>query len=156
MPPDSNVSPSDVAVLPQPVGCTNFKLRQLTRRVTQHYDRHLALSGLRTTQYSLLSHVDRLGPLPPGELARLMDMDASTLSRNLRPLLAAGWLHLGEGVDGRTRVLGITDAGRDLRRQAQRHWKAAQVALNQKLGPATVMALHDLLDQGLAAFHSSE
>jgi DNA-binding MarR family transcriptional regulator len=136
------------------VGCTNFKLRQLTRRVTQHYDRHLALSGLKITQYSLLGHVDRLGPLPPGELARRMDMDASTLSRNLRPLLAAGWLHMGEGVDGRSRVLNITDAGRELRRQAQRHWKAAQVALNHKLGPATVVALHDLLDQGLAAFHS--
>ncbi|MDO8903479.1 MarR family winged helix-turn-helix transcriptional regulator [Hydrogenophaga sp.] len=154
MPSDSNVSPPEPDVLPRPVGCTNFKLRQLTRRVTQHYDRHLAHSGLKTTQYSLLSHVDRLGPLPPGELARRMDMDASTLSRNLRPLLVAEWVHMGEGVDGRSRVLTITDAGRDLRRQAQRHWKAAQVALNQMLGPATVVALHDLLDQGLATFHT--
>lgn len=154
MPSDSDVSPREVSVLPQPVGCTNFKLRQLTRRVTQHYDRHLALSGLKTTQYSLLSHVDRLGPLPPGELARRMDMDASTLSRNLRPLLASGWLRMDEGVDARTRELNITDAGRELRRRAQRHWKAAQVALNQQLGPATVVALHDLLDEGLAAFHS--
>jgi DNA-binding MarR family transcriptional regulator len=136
------------------MGCTNFKLRQLTRRVTQHYDQRLAQVGLRITQYSLLSHVDRLGPLPPGELARRMDMDASTLSRNLRPLLAAGWVRMGEGADGRSRVLTISDAGRDLRRQAQRYWKAAQVALNDKLGPETVVALHDLLDQGLAAFHS--
>jgi DNA-binding MarR family transcriptional regulator len=156
MPSDSNVSTPEIPVHAQPVGCTNFKLRQLARRVTQHYDRHLALSGLKTSQYSLLGHVDRLGPLPPGELARRMDMDASTLSRNLRPLLAAGWLHMGEGVDGRTRLLSITDAGRELRRQAQRQWKAAQVALNHKLGPATVVALHDLLDQGLAAFHNSE
>lgn len=156
MPSDSDVSPHEVAVLPQPVGCTNFKLRQLTRRVTQHYDRHLALSGLKTTQYSLLSHVDRLGPLPPGGLARRMDMDASTLSRNLRPLLASGWLRMDEGVDARTRELNITDAGRELRRRAQRHWKAAQVALNQQLGPATVVALHELLDKGLAAFHLAD
>jgi len=152
---DSNASLSE-PVLPGPVGCTNFKLRQLTRRVTQHYDRHLAQSGLKTTQYSLLSHVDRLGPLPPGELAKRMDMDASTLSRNLRPLLAAGWVRMGEGVDARSRVLTITDAGRDVRRLAQRHWKAAQVALNHQFGVATVVALHDLLDQGLATFHTPD
>ena len=52
-----------MATLPPPSGCTNFKLRQLTRRVSQHYDHHLALAGLKTTQYSLLSHIAKLGPL---------------------------------------------------------------------------------------------
>ena len=150
MPTDTNASAAT------PVGCTNFKLRQLTRRVTQHYDQHLAGMGLKITQYSLLAHVDRLGPLAPGELARRMDMSASTLSRNLQPMVAAGWLALGEGVDARSRLVSITDAGLELRRQAQRRWKAAQVALNDKLGVATVAALHGLLDQGLAAFHEED
>lgn len=156
---DSNVSPdvppaTDASA--RPVGCTNFKLRQLTRRVTQHYDHHLAQVGLRITQYSLLSHVDLLGPLSPGELARRMDMDASTLSRNLRPLQLAGWVSTRSGLDGRSRVVAITESGHALRRQAQRHWKAAQVALNARLGIATVAALHGLLDQGLAAFHATD
>ena len=62
------------AALPslQPRGCTNLKLRQLTRRVTQHYDAEMGTIGLKTTQYSLLSHVDKLGPLRPGELATHM------------------------------------------------------------------------------------
>lgn len=144
------------ATSPTPVGCTNFKLRQLTRRVTQHYDQHLVGSGLKITQYSLLTHVDRLGPVAPGELARRMDMSASTLTRNLQPMIAARWLALGEGVDARSRLVHITDAGRELRRQAQRRWKAAQLALNEKLGVATVAALHDLLDEGLAAFHDKD
>ncbi len=150
MPSDPNASLPEATDTARPVGCTNFKLRQLTRRVTQHYDQYLAQAGLRITQYSLLSHVDLLGPLPPGDLARRMDMDASTLSRNLRPLLAAGWVSTGEGADGRSHVVVITPSGHALRRQAQRHWKAAQVALNDKMGPATVAALHRLLDQGLA------
>ena len=145
-----------LATSPSPVGCTNFKLRQLTRRVTQHYDQHLTGSGLKITQYSLLTHVDRLGPVAPGELARRMDMSASTLTRNLQPMIAAGWLALGEGVDARSRLVHITDAGLELRRQAQRRWKAAQLALNDKLGVATVAALHDLLDEGLAAFHDKD
>jgi DNA-binding MarR family transcriptional regulator len=147
---DTHASP------PAPVGCTNFKLRQLTRRVTQHYDQHLVGAGLKITQYSLLTHVDRLGPLPPGELARRMDMGASTLTRNLQPLIAAGWLVVGEGADARSRLVSITEAGLEMRRQAQRRWKAAQLALNDKLGAATVVALHDLLDQGLAAFHEED
>jgi DNA-binding MarR family transcriptional regulator len=75
----------------KPRGCTNLKLRQLVRRVSRLYDAQLAPAGLKTTQYSLLSHVVTLGPLRPGELARAMNMDASTLTRNLRPLQAAGW-----------------------------------------------------------------
>lgn len=147
---DTHASP------PAPVGCTNFKLRQLTRRVTQHYDQHLAGSGLKITQYSLLAHADKLGPVAPGELARRMDMGASTLTRNLQPLIAAGWLTMSEGADARSRLVHITEAGRETRRQAQRRWKAAQLALNDKLGAATVVALHGLLDQGLAAFHEED
>jgi len=124
--------------------------------VTQHYDQHLTGSGLKITQYSLLTHVDRLGPLAPGELARRMDMSASTLTRNLQPMIAAGWLALGEGVDARSRLVRITDTGLELRRQAQRRWKSAQLALNDKLGVATVAALHHLLDEGLAAFHEED
>ena len=75
-------------VLPQ--GCTNFKLRQLMRRVANHYDAEMAKCGLKTTQYSLLSHVLKLGPIRPGDLATEMKMDASTLTRNLRPLVDAG------------------------------------------------------------------
>lgn len=153
---DAHVSPQAQGASPaQPVGCTNFKLRQLTRRVTQHYDQHLSQVGLRITQYSLLAHVDRLGPIAPGELARRMEMGASTLTRNLQPLVAAGWLSLGEGANARSRLVHITDAGRALRQQAQRQWKTAQLALNDKMGVGTVAALHHWLDQGLAAFHEA-
>lgn len=74
------------------LGCTNFKLWQLMRRVTQHYDLEMAGAGLKTTQYLLLSHRLKSGPLRPGELAKAMKMSASTLARNLKPLGDAGWL----------------------------------------------------------------
>lgn len=133
-----------------PRGCTNFKLRQLTRRVSQHYDAELAAVGLKTTQYSLLSHVLELGPLAPGALARAMTMDASTLTRNLRPLLDAGWVEMSPGADGRTRSVSITAAGRLKRAEAQSRWRAAQEGLNALLGTGRVAALHALLDESLA------
>lgn len=133
----------------KPNGCTNFKLRQLVRRVSQLYDQELAKAGLKTTQYSLLSHVLKLGPIRPGDLAAAMTMDASTLTRNLKPLVAAGWLELAPGDDGRSRSVHITPAGRDKRAEAQPHWRAAQQQLNQQLGTDTVAALHGLVDQSL-------
>lgn len=130
-------------------GCTNFKLRQLVRRVSQRYDAEVGKAGLKTTQYSLLSHVLRLGPIRPGDLAAAMTMDASTLTRNLKPMLEAGWLQMSAGQDGRSRLVHITDAGRDKRAEAKRHWKAAQDGLNRLLGVERVHAIHALVDESL-------
>ena len=135
----------DTAVKPQ--GCTNLKLRQLMRRVTQLYDAEVGKTGLRGTQYSLLSHVARLGPVRPVDLARAMKVDASTLTRNLRPLITAGLLSLDAGPDARSRLVNVTAAGREKRQEAQRRWRVAQEALNQRLGSQRVVALHALLDE---------
>lgn len=136
-------------VLPQ--GCTNLKLRQLGRMVARHYDQHLAVTGLKNTQYALLSHVVKLGPIRPGDLARRLQMDASTLTRNLQPMVAQGWLVVGAGDDARSRLVDVTDAGRAKRTEGQRAWKSAQTSLNQKLGLEQVAALHTLLDASMAA-----
>ena len=134
----------------QPRGCTNLKLRQLSRAVTRHYDAYVARTGLKNTQYSLLSHVVLLGPIQPAELARRMKLDASTLTRNLQPLVAQGWVEIGPGADARSRSISATTSGRAKRAEAQRAWKQAQLALNERLGDARVVRLHELLDACLA------
>ncbi|MDB5897461.1 MAG: transcriptional regulator, MarR family-like protein [Ramlibacter sp.] len=135
----------DTPVKPQ--GCTNMKLRQLMRRVAQHYDAEVGKTGLRGTQYSLLSYVVKLGPVRPVDLARAMKVDASTLTRNLRPMIDGGWLTLDAGPDARSRLVNATRAGRDKRQEAQRRWRVAQEALNERLGLRRVLALHELLDE---------
>lgn len=132
-----------------PQGCTNLKLRQLMRRVAQHYDAEVGKTGLRGTQYSLLSYVCKLGPIRPGDLAAAMKVDASTLSRNLKPLIAAGWLSLEAGDDGRSRVVNATPAGREKRTLAQRRWRVAQEDINRILGAQRVVALHALIDEAM-------
>lgn len=134
----------------KPHGCTNLKLRQLGRMVTRHYDRHLAAVGLKNTQYALLSHVVKLGPIRPGELARRMQMDASTLTRNLQPMVAQGWLVIDKGEDARSRLVAATFEGHEMRTKGQKAWKQAQAALNDLLGVERVVALHDLLDASIA------
>lgn len=133
-------------------GCTCFRLRKLTRRVTQHYDAHLAAAGLRITQFSVLSMLEHADSLSVSELAERLEMDRTTLSRNLGPLQAAGWVESGARRDARSRALRITAAGRETWARAKPHWRRAQDELNQALGPEQVAGLHGLLDDSLARF----
>jgi DNA-binding MarR family transcriptional regulator len=143
------VKPTPVADVAKPQGCTNLKLRQLMRRVAQYYDAELAKTGLKTTQYSLLSHVVKLGPIRAVDLAGVMRMSTSTLSRNLQPLIANGWIAVNAGNDARSRLITTTDAGQTKRTEAQRKWRVAQEGINQTLGLGRVLALHALIDESL-------
>lgn len=140
-----------VAPSVSPRGCSSSKLRQLSRRVSRHFDQIVASSGLKTTQYSLLSNIVQCEPIRPGELADRMEMDASTLTRNLQPLVAEGWVLVAPGDDGRSRIVVATAAGREKRCQVQREWKRAQRAFNARVGEARVARLHALIDECLAA-----
>ena len=131
----------------KPRGCTNLKLRQLSRLVSRHYDAFVAPTGLKNTQYSLLSHVALAGPIRPSDLAQRMRIDASTLTRNLQPLIVQGWLALGPGEDARSRLVSVTETGRAKRAEGQRAWKQAQLALNERPGEARIVALHALVDE---------
>ena len=131
----------------QPQGCTHFKLRQLLRSVSRLYDSQIALAGLKGSQFSLLSHVLALGPIAPSALAARMGMDASTLTRNLRPLIDKGWVLQGPGADARGRLVEITPAGTAKHGQAKHYWKRAQLSLNQRLGSAQVLELHQMIEQ---------
>ncbi len=145
--------------LPPPRGCTHFQLRQLSRQVGLLFDAELAALGLKTTQFSLLSSLLTLqknGPVRPADLARAMKLEPSTLTRNLQPLLAAGWAELGPGPDGRSRTLRITPAGAALREQARARWHRAQLALNARLGDDRVAALHALIQESLQLLAAPE
>ena len=143
------VKPAAVAEVPKPQGCTNLKLRQLMRRVAQHYDAEVGKTGLKGTQYSLLSYVVKLGPIRAVDLAAAMRVSTSTLSRNLQPLIASGWIEVNAGDDARSRLISATEAGQAKRTEAQRKWRIAQEGINATLGAERVMALHALIDESL-------
>jgi DNA-binding MarR family transcriptional regulator len=138
-----------------PRGCSSQKVRRLSRRISSHFDHVVAATGLKTTQYSLLNHAVALGPVRPGELARAMGLEASTLTRNLRPLVDAGWLEIGAGDDERSRTVRVTPAGAAKRIEAQRVWKRAQLSFNERIGSERVARLHALVDECLAALDAA-
>ncbi|MGA9524803.1 MAG: MarR family winged helix-turn-helix transcriptional regulator [Myxococcaceae bacterium] len=152
----TSVGPAASAEGGGPRGCTNLKLHQFSRLVAHHYEAHVAPTGLQKMQYSLLSAVIKFGPLRPSELGAAMRIAASTVTRNLQPLIAQGWIELGPGQDARSRLVQATDAGRAKRAEGQRAWKKAQLALNARLGSERVTALHALLDDCMAVLDAAD
>jgi DNA-binding MarR family transcriptional regulator len=130
--------------------CTCFRLRKLSRLVTQRYDRELAAAGLNLNQYSILRRAART-PQTVGALAREIGMDRTTLSRDLKPLAAAGWIELASSEDdARAKLVRVKPAGRRVLERAQPLWRKAQDEIDARLGAAGVNALHTHLDRAMA------
>jgi len=134
---------------PEVRGCTCNRLRRLTRRVTALYDHALAPCGLRVTQFSLLSNLLVLQTPALSVLAEAMDMERTTLTRNLRPLITAGWVTVQPGASARRREARLTPIGRAKWEQGKSLWRLGQNALNASLGEAEVARLHQMVDQCL-------
>jgi DNA-binding MarR family transcriptional regulator len=135
-------------LIEKPLGCTCFKLRKLARATSRVYDQRMAAVGLKTTQYSVLTNVARQS-LPVAELAERLGTERTTLTRNLKPLIEAGWVALKPGADSRQRIVTITESGRVKVGQAYVVWRAAQTEFERVLGADAVRALHAQLDTTL-------
>lgn len=125
--------------------CHCNAIRQGARLVTQYYDRHLAPAGLRTSQYSVLMGLARLGPIAIAAFADAMAMDRTTMGRALKPLERDGLLAVGPGPDGRTRALNLTEAGRQRLAEAEPLWRVAQGGFEARYGAAAAAELRAAL-----------
>src|SRR4051812_48060003 len=126
------------------LNCNCLALRQATRRATQLYDQALSPLDLRATQFSLLSQVQRLGPVALNSLADAMVMDRATLGHNVRPLIARGLLRLDVGKDRRSREVSITPEGQGRLVRGQDLWRHAQQAFEDEIGAETAAGLRDI------------
>lgn len=154
--PPASYAAADRAPAAPPISpCTSFKIRSLARQVSQLYDDMLAPCGLRGTQYSLLAHARRpRGDTAPTvtELAAVMFTDRTTLTRNLKPLLAAGLVRLESGADARSKNVVVTPAGEQAWREARELWKRAQARVREIAGAGAVGELEALIDGMLPKF----
>lgn len=114
--------------------CTCFRIRQVSRRITQLYDAALRPVGLRVTQYSLLSALRNEGPMSVAELAKGIGADTTSLSRAVATVSRKGWVVVREGPDKRSKSVAISKAGLNLLDQAEPHWQRAQEKIAVSLG----------------------
>jgi DNA-binding MarR family transcriptional regulator len=131
-------------------GCVCFHLRRSARAVTQFYDRMLAPTGLRATQFTLMTVVRRTGGLPFSSLADMLGMDRTTLTRNLRPLEREGLVKIVSGSDRRVRLVRLTRLGERKQAEAQSLWAKAHARVTEGIGEKTWKTLQKDLSRTIA------
>jgi DNA-binding MarR family transcriptional regulator len=145
---EDEAMPGHHRVTPEPRSedCVCLAVRQAARHVTQFYDQFLAQSGLRTTQFSILSKLKRRGPMTINALAAEMVMDRTTLGRNILPLEREGLIAIAPGrSDRRSKELRLTQSGTARLRLAVKDWREAQTRFAASFGADRTAALRTML-----------
>src|SRR5689334_4534181 len=142
--------PASASLRLSPAECTCFRIRSAARRVTAIYSQHLAPTGLKISQFSLLGFVSAEGPVSIGRLSELLTTDRTTLTRNLRPLLSAGLIERATSGDKRRHELVATTAGRAMFKRALPLWAAAEHEVRAAMGAKLTADLHGAIDRSMA------
>ena len=115
-------------------GCFCLASRQAARKITRLYDLYMQETGIRVTQFTILSQLMLRGELPIGKLAGILGMERTTLTRNLTPLEEQKWISIKAGDDPRARMIAITAQGRNVVRRSFPYWSKAQAHIGKLLG----------------------
>ena len=121
--------------------CIAVRLRLLNRVVTNLYDDALRPLGLKVSQLNLLVVAAKLGLAQPAKVCDLLQLDPSTLSRNVERMRAKGWLEVVPGEDARTQPFRLTAQGRRLLERAFPLWERAQKQASELLDEEGVALL---------------
>jgi DNA-binding MarR family transcriptional regulator len=132
--------------------CIAVRMRLLNRVITNLYDDALRSLGLKVSQVNILVVAAKLGVARPAQVCELLNLDASTLSRNVDRMQAKGWLETVPDEDGRSQPFRLTAKGHKLLERAVPAWEQAQEQATALLGEAGVAMLHKVTRPlGLAA-----
>ena len=115
--------------------CLAVRVRALHRRLSRLYEDALRPHGLTVAQLNLLVAVTALGGAAPGTLCQALELEKSTLSRNVERMVREGWLENRPEPAGRGRRLLVTRRGRGLLRRVEPAWREAQRRARALLGP---------------------
>jgi DNA-binding MarR family transcriptional regulator len=126
--------------------CNNTALRKAARRVTRFYDACMANTGLRATQYAILSLLATRGTTTMAALADLLSMDRATMGHNLRPLERDGLVTIRIGrEDRREREIALSSSGAKTEAKVKPAWLKAQARFEAELGADDALGMRRLM-----------
>jgi DNA-binding MarR family transcriptional regulator len=128
--------------------CCHSAVKRASRRLGQLYDDVLAPSGLRITQYTLLTQINLCPGISPKQLARSLVMDLSALGHTLKPLIRDGFVRTSpDPSDGRAKQLHLTKKGGARREEASVLWRDAQRRVDDVFGKDDAAAMRRLMNR---------
>ena len=122
--------------------CIAVRLRLLNRVVTNFYDDALRPLGLKVSQLNILIATAKLGLARPAQVCEILQLDVSTLSRNVERMRARGWLEVVPDKDARTQPFRLTLKAKRLIEKATPAWQKAQLQAAELLGDAGIAMLN--------------
>ena len=131
--------------------CVCVNLRRAARAVSQIYDEALAPSGIKITQFSLLRAVERNEPVAISALAEELDLDRTTMARNLAPLERDNLVSLAPGIDQRVTEVRLTPKGRAAVARAFPLWEKAQTEIARRLPAGQIDQLREIASASIIA-----
>jgi len=123
--------------------CLAGRLRILNRVVTNLYDEALRPLGVKTSQLNILVAAGKLGLARPADICERLQLDTSTLSRNVERMKTKGWFEVVGDVDGRAQPFRLTTKGHKLVEKAKPRWDEAQKKVRKLLGNDIVQTIVD-------------
>ena len=115
--------------------CSNTAIRRASRQLGQLYDDCMGNSGLKGTQFSLLSQIAATGEAPLKQLAEAMVMDLSALGHTLKPLIRDGYVELiPDANDRRVKRARLTALGKKAQEDLLANWRDAQSRFDNAFG----------------------
>lgn len=112
--------------------CVGYSLRQLDRVITNIYNSEFAAIGITSSQFNIFTAIAKMQPVSPAKVAKVMQLEKSSLSRNLEIMRRNGWL-LTEG-NSRAMQLSLTEKGEDIYGRAFPYWEKAQKRSQEIIG----------------------
>ena len=117
-----------------PATCVNARLRRLHRMINTAYQQKINPFGLRGSMLSILFIIGKNPGINQKSLADLLVLDASTMSRDLKKLMAKNWVQIERGEDSRSSVLSLTDEGYQLVDEIAPVWENLHSKVQDILG----------------------
>ncbi len=121
--------------------CLVVRLRLVNRVVTNIYDEALRPLGVKASQLNIMVVTAKLGLARPADVCERLQLDTSTLSRNVERMMAKGWFEVVADDDGRTQPFRLTAKGRRLLERALPAWEKAQKKVKELIGADAVAAI---------------
>lgn len=128
------------------IACYCTRLKTVTRKIAGLYDGALAPVGINIAQFAILRNVRRHQPVSLTELGRLLELDRSTMGRNIRVVEKMGLVQLGRGEDQRELVVSLSAQGEAILEEASPLWETCQQDITGRLGAERLKALNELSD----------
>ena len=125
--------------------CLAVRVRRLGRVITRIYDAALAPHGVTIAQLNLLSAISAAEGPRQTDLVRILELEKSTLSRDLQKMEQLGWIRSGSPESSRGRSISLTPAGTRLLLQIRPSWEQAQETARSQLGRGAFGRLRKLL-----------